>query len=1075
MLKRKVIDLTGDLDPSIHKRPRIWQGLAVVPPSPGNGSSATLPATTLVIPAECDQREAGPVGTATGRPSHDWKPSASETPDNTRAPPASGGDKIEEAVGGRRTEAKTPAMSSCNAPVSSGTPNDPPTPALCDGKMAEVAGGASMDATAEACNASVPLTPGRVPLVPGPVLGTVVSPSLRPFVPLSPSPSFSLPSAEGSVAVGDVKMHEPTAVPPATAPVRSDGAAHARSGKGIAPPSAERIGKAKKRKRVSPPEDLDVQDCEPDPYLAKLPHCPIFYPTPEQFSRPFEYLMKCREKAGHCGMCIIQSPVASDMSNEELRNMFMTRIFDNCANAGTGDELRFKTKIQNIHQLMHRFEGPAEKFIDRLYSFYADNHLDIPKDLPRPNYTPLDLYRLYQAVEKLGGFYAVQRSNNWAKVCSACNVPQSLPKRLKNVYFRYLLDFETFEREEREGRQQPKKTGHVTSTAGAADTIAAPRADTERASTAAASPAPNHSASFAPQCAPATGCAAAPVQDMAAPAGFVAARAESSNAPASNAPAPARGKSVRTPSPRVGAAAARPDKVRGSASSGAMVDALDACGVVEELHDPAGISGKGGKVSGEEWTENSADEDRAGRASGERGSEDWDVIKTGSKGSVFRTSTFGYQTGRSYTLEEYETHAKKFKLAVFGKRVPKDVFGMPELSVPVNALERRYWSAVDSGDEYLQTEYGSDVCTKDAKTSGYERVMDLGTADMQKVLLSPPGWNQNTLAKVNGSLMAQESTDLPGISSPYMYIGMLFSSFCWHVEDDFMYSINLMHMGFPKRWYGVPSSHAEAFEAAAREVVPGLFEENPALLHTLVTQIHPRHLVERGVPVYTALQQPGQIAVTFPRAYHAGFSHGFNAAESCNVCPADWLPDLYKASQVYRVTIPPRRPAFPLEQYVLGVASAYILNGAVLSRAVPVIRSVITEVINSQQELLLKGVGHMKNVPPRARTDGFTTTVACKVCQYDLHLSYVTREAPRHASRRYLEEAYCLRHALEIPPDALKEMTLWFRFDTMELQNTLRFWEYQLENTPDDLGPCDFEHPLSIYIRAPTAGLEHAV
>ena len=45
-----------------------------------------------------------------------------------------------------------------------------------------------------------------------------------------------------------------------------------------------------------------------------------------------------------------------------------------------------------------------------------------------------------------------------------------------------------------------------------------------------------------------------------------------------------------------------------------------------------------------------------------------------------------------------------------------------------------------------------------------------------------------------------------------------------------------------------------------------------------------------GVPVYKLTQTAGSFVVTFPRAYHAGFSHGFNIAEAVNFAATDWLP-----------------------------------------------------------------------------------------------------------------------------------------------------------------------------------------
>lgn len=84
---------------------------------------------------------------------------------------------------------------------------------------------------------------------------------------------------------------------------------------------------------------------------------------------------------------------------------------------------------------------------------------------------------------------------------------------------------------------------------------------------------------------------------------------------------------------------------------------------------------------------------------------------------------------------------------------------------------------------------------------------------------------------------------------PWVYVGMCFSTFCWHTEDHWTYSINYLHWGEPKIWYGISGSEAEKFEGVMKEVAPELFKDQPDLLHQLVTIMNPQVLIERGVQV----------------------------------------------------------------------------------------------------------------------------------------------------------------------------------------------------------------------------------
>lgn len=65
-------------------------------------------------------------------------------------------------------------------------------------------------------------------------------------------------------------------------------------------------------------------------------------------------------------------------------------------------------------------------------------------------------------------------------------------------------------------------------------------------------------------------------------------------------------------------------------------------------------------------------------------------------------------------------------------------------------------------------------------------------------------------------------------------VGMCFSAFCWHNEDHWSYSINYLHWGEPKTWYGVPGDGAVAFEDAMKSAAPELFTSKSRFLMSFI-------------------------------------------------------------------------------------------------------------------------------------------------------------------------------------------------------------------------------------------------
>ncbi|KAM4572113.1 lysine-specific demethylase 5C [Fundulus diaphanus] len=245
------------------------------------------------------------------------------------------------------------------------------------------------------------------------------------------------------------------------------------------------------------------------------------------------------------------------------------------------------------------------------------------------------------------------------------------------------------------------------------------------------------------------------------------------------------------------------------------------------------------------------------------------------------SEAFGFeQATREYTLQSFGEMADTFKA---------DYFNMPVHMVPTELVEREFWRLVSSIEEDVTVEYGADIHSKDFG-SGFPMNNGKKTLTKEEEEYARSGWNLNVMPVLEQSLLCHINGDISGMKVPWLYVGMVFSTFCWHIEDHWSYSINYLHWGEPKTWYGVPSAAAEQLEDVMNKLTPELFEFQPDLLHQLVTIMNPNILMAHGVPVVRTNQCAGEFVITFPRAYHSGFNQGYNFAEAVNFCTADWLP-----------------------------------------------------------------------------------------------------------------------------------------------------------------------------------------
>lgn len=228
----------------------------------------------------------------------------------------------------------------------------------------------------------------------------------------------------------------------------------------------------------------------------------------------------------------------------------------------------------------------------------------------------------------------------------------------------------------------------------------------------------------------------------------------------------------------------------------------------------------------------------------------------------------------------FKKSEEESKRSIHSDHETSDMLGKNVLDMSLQASKLFTESANLPSDKLLQSSRRKSV----SSPSDME-----GTAGWK---LSNSPWNLQVIARSPGSLTRFMPDDIPGVTSPMVYIGMLFSWFAWHVEDHELHSMNFLHTGSSKTWYAVPGHYAFAFEEVIRSEAYGGNVDRLAALSLLgekTTLLSPEIVIDSGIPCCRLVQNPGEFVVTFPRAYHVGFSHGFNCGEAANFGTPQWL------------------------------------------------------------------------------------------------------------------------------------------------------------------------------------------
>ncbi|XP_045592773.2 uncharacterized protein [Procambarus clarkii] len=230
-------------------------------------------------------------------------------------------------------------------------------------------------------------------------------------------------------------------------------------------------------------------------------------------------------------------------------------------------------------------------------------------------------------------------------------------------------------------------------------------------------------------------------------------------------------------------------------------------------------------------------------------------------------------TGKQGLYQQINIQKKPMTVKEFNKLANSDRYRTPKHS-SYEDLERKYWKNIT----YVSPIYGADV-------SG-----SITDPDVKE-------WNINSLGSILDYVNEDYGISIDGVNTAYLYFGMWKTTFAWHTEDMDLYSINYLHFGDPKTWYSIPPEHGRRLERLANGFFPNSFKACPAYLRHKMSLMSPQILKQYSIPFDKITQEAGDIMITFPYGYHAGFNHGFNCAESTNFAMPRWVEYGKRATQ----------------------------------------------------------------------------------------------------------------------------------------------------------------------------------
>ncbi|NXY84969.1 JARD2 protein, partial [Alcedo cyanopectus] len=328
-------------------------------------------------------------------------------------------------------------------------------------------------------------------------------------------------------------------------------------------------------------------------------------------------------------------------------------------------------------------------------------------------------------------------------------------------------------------------------------------------------------------------------------------------------------------------------------------------------------------------------------------------------------------------------------------RTARNIMNMCFTKEPTVAeVEQEYWRIVEQKDCHVAVHCGK------VDTNTHGSGFPVGKSEP----FSRHGWNLTVLPNNTGSILRHLGA-VPGVTIPWLNIGMVFSTSCWSRDQNHLPYIDYLHTGADCIWYCIPAAEENKLDDVVHTLLQANGTPGLEMLESNV-MISPEILCKEGIRVHRTVQQSGQFVVCFPGSFVSKVCCGYSVSESVHFATTQWTSMGFKTAKEMKR----RRIAKPFSMekllYQIATAEAKKENGPTLSTISSLLGELRDTELRQRRQLFEAGLhssarygshdsgsaGADGKKKPRKWLQLETSERRCQICQHLCYLSMVVQE-----------------------------------------------------------------------------------